>query len=237
MTAVNDMGAPTNAPVIIDSTSDSEGTQVTKPVSESKYTDYKFRRHSSSVLSPGTIIETNHLSQYLDRNNEAYTSHWEFNEEAVEYFNTNRNKNGNQSIGGYQGPCYTPVAYFDLDREDLSVAIADCQALLRYLIDTMGFTLAQCQVWFSGRKGFHVGIPTSPWGLEPSPDFNSKIKAIYLHIAKEAGVIIDPALYDKVRLLRLPFSKHPKSQLHKIPLQVEAVLGGLISAEWIIQNA
>lgn len=206
-------------------------------LSEEMLKKFCYRRYTSSIKMSGQVVHIGNLPTLFSVDQEGYTSHWDYSDEAVAYFDMNRNKNGNPSIAGYPGPCHSSIAFFDLDREDLSVAIADCQTLLRHLIDTMGFTLAQCQVWFSGRKGFHVGIPTSPWGLEPSSDFNLKIKAIYLHIAKEAGVTIDPALYDKVRLLRLPFSKHPKSQLHKIPLHVEAMLGGLISAEWIIQNA
>ena len=70
-------------------------------------------------------------------------------------------------------------------------------------------------VFFSGSKGFHVGLPTALWDPEPSKVFHKTAKAFAIARAEEAGVTVDTGVYDKVRAFRAPNSRHPKTRLHK----------------------
>lgn len=76
-------------------------------------------------------------------------------------------------------------------------------------------------VYFSGNKGFHVGLSTALWNAEPTVAFNTVAKRFAAAIAEVAQIDIDMSVYDKVRAFRAPNSRHPKSNLHKIRLSVE----------------
>lgn len=52
----------------------------------------------------------------------------------------------------------------------------------------------------------------------PSPAFASQCKAVAVEIARLAGVTIDTAIYDRVRLFRCPNTRHGKTGLYKIPV-------------------
>lgn len=145
---------------------------------------------------------------------------------------------------GYAGACRCEMLWFDIDREgDLPAAQADATRLTDFLVcgrtddaDTPGGEPAnmladditrvfvpdsECvSLWFSGAKGFHVGLPMPVFGdaAAPSPAFASQCKAVAVEIARLAGIQIDTAVYDRVRLFRCPNTRHGKTGLYKIPL-------------------
>jgi hypothetical protein len=120
---------------------------------------------------------------------------------------------------GYTGPASCPWLWFDVDRADLDEARRDTLTLARFLMRR--YPKLDCDeglgVWFSGGKGFHVGIECWP-GNRPDPLVPATAKRLALALANAAGVQIDPAIYDRQRIWRLPNSKHPSSGLHKMPL-------------------
>jgi hypothetical protein len=69
-------------------------------------------------------------------------------------------------------------------------------------------------LFFSGSKGFHVGLPFS-WNPEPSATFHRIARRLAENLAVATGAIIDTGVYDKVRLFRAPNSRHPKTGLYK----------------------
>jgi hypothetical protein len=89
--------------------------------------------------------------------------------------------------------------------------------------------------FFSGSKGFHVGLPTCLWMPEPSADFNRVCRCLAETVAAAAGVTTDVGVYDKVRAFRAPNSRHPKTGLHKRRLAVEELLH--LSADAIVKLA
>lgn len=195
--------------------------------------DFCYRRFTLAKNSPGEIVRIDRLPTLFAVDRESYASHFAFTEEALLYIQTNRNEHGQPSMAKYPGPCYTPRFTIDIDDPQcmLEGATDTCQKLLQHLVDDLKFDPSHIQVWCSGYKGYHVEIPTSPWGLRPGINFNLEVKKICLSIAKSAGIEIDSSLYDRVRLLRAPFSRHPKTELHKIPIRAENILSGLISVE------
>lgn len=92
---------------------------------------------------------------------------------------------------GYNGVCGGQFLWFDIDREgDLESAVKDTMKLIEHIVATFGLTPENMQVFFSGAKGFHVGISTQVFGeaAMPSEGFNSLCKAVAERIGKEAGV-------------------------------------------------
>ncbi len=116
-------------------------------------------------------------------------------------------------------PCYCDYLWFDIDSNDLRQAIINASTLIIEIERRYGIPADQLTLSFSGCKGFHIGIPSTAFGAEPSAD----LPQIFRKMAQEiAGDIkIDTAIYDKNRLWRLPNSINGKSGLFKIPLNYE----------------
>lgn len=173
---------------------------------------------------------------------EFYLSMYKFPTEFIERLQRE------ESTAGYQGACWSRWLWFDIDREgDLSAALDDAAALAEFLVwgrlddedlpctpekkrkknmDAVFVSHGQClSLWFSGAKGFHVGVPITVFGdaAVPSEAFASQCKAVAMEIARLAGVTIDKAVYDRVRLFRCPNTRHGKTGLYKIPLSYNEI--------------
>jgi hypothetical protein len=77
-------------------------------------------------------------------------------------------------------------------------------------------------------------LPTI-WNPAPSATFHRAARCLAEHLARLAGVAIDPAVYSKVQPLRAPNSRHPKTGLYKRRLSFEELMG--LSVEGIRQLA
>jgi hypothetical protein len=128
------------------------------------------------------------------------------------------------TVKGFDGTCWARWIWFDVDRQNLEIALTDSRKLVRCIMERYPAEGAAPLVFFSGSKGFHVGIPTALWAPEPSVTFHKAAKQFASNIAAEAGVVIDPAIYDKVRLFRAPNSRHAKTGWHKRLLKPDELL-------------
>jgi hypothetical protein len=121
------------------------------------------------------------------------------------------------SSKGYDGVCWTPFLWFDIDSpDDPECALRDARGLAAFLLQRYPDPLDEDDllVFFSGSKGYHLGLPTF-WSPKPSIACNRVARRFAEVIAAAARVTIDSGVYDKVRLFRAPNSKHPKTGLHK----------------------
>lgn len=130
------------------------------------------------------------------------------------------------STAGYGGPCCADYIWLDIDRPEAPErALRDARALAgaileRYrTLDDDGLLL-----FFSGSKGYHVGLPTALWGPGPSPDFNAVARRFAESLAGAAGATVDASVYDKVRAFRAPNSRHPRTGLHKRRLSLKELM-------------
>jgi hypothetical protein len=123
------------------------------------------------------------------------------------------------STRGYTGPVGVPELRFDIDDEDIEEACRNASKLARYLADR--YTMPT--VWFSGQKGFHLDLPTGN-AFEPAAGNPHIAKRLAQRIADDAGVPIDSAVYDAVRLWRAPNSLHHRTGLHKVIIPDPEVL-------------
>lgn len=123
------------------------------------------------------------------------------------------------TTAGFRGPLFADFLWLDIDRpNDLEGAYGDTARLLLEADVLLGGQPAMA--FYSGAKGFHVGIPLAAFGdaPKPGPNFHKQARAVACALAKRAHVKIDTAIYDPVRLFRAPNTKHPKSGKYKIPL-------------------
>lgn len=153
-----------------------------------------------------------------DTGAESYLSAFCFGDAFCRYIEKNR------KTKGYTGETYSSWLWFDIDREDdFEQATIDARRLAcglgdRYAIDD------ELLVFFSGSKGFHLGLPTSLWEPLPGLSFSAYCRAFAESIASLFKVGIDESVYDRVRAFRAPNSKHPKTGLHKRRVLVDELL-------------
>ena len=144
---------------------------------------------------------------------ESYLSAFQFGGEFRDHLNMT------ESTKGYRGLCWSTWLWWDIDREnDLDAAVRDARRLSAFLVKRYRIDDDELLIFFSGSKGFHVGLPTSLWGPVPSADFNRLARRFAERVAEQAGITIDVGIYDKVRALRAPNSRHPKTGRHKLRL-------------------
>ncbi len=80
--------------------------------------------------------------------------------------------------------------------------------------------------FFSGVKGYHIGLPLSVCGSpEPSQTFYMVCRRFAEAIATRCVVAVDAGVYDRVRAFRAPNSRHPKTGLHKRRLTTGEIMG------------
>jgi len=139
------------------------------------------------------------------------------------------------STRGFSGPTWAAWLWFDIDRQDIATALTDTVTLVSSVTTRFSTHADEMLVFFSGSKGFHVGLPTALWEPEPSPDFHTTARAFAEALAGHAGVVIDAGVYDRVRLFRSPNSRHPKTGLHKRLIGSEELYQ--ITAEGILDVA
>lgn len=125
------------------------------------------------------------------------------------------------STKGFVGPCFGPWVWFDIDRDSdnggIEAALNDTRTLLVHLQDAFAIDQDDLLCFFSGSKGFHVGLPTEGFKpiVQPGPMFHRIARHFAENAAKADGMPIDSGVYDRVRAFRAPNSRHPKTGLHK----------------------
>src|SRR5262245_33529931 len=130
------------------------------------------------------------------------------------------------SVKGYPGAAYADYLTLDIDREgDLAAAQCDAVRIAEHIQAAFGIEPNGVRYFFSGAKGFHECIPALLMDARPAVDVPRRLKAVAFAIAGAAGVEIDRAIYDVNRLLRVPNTRHPKSNLWKVELAWEELLG------------
>ena len=141
------------------------------------------------------------------------------------------------STAGFTGACWAPWVWFDIDRPDNhDTALLDVRRLTAFILARYQ-TLNDDDLlaFYSGSKGFHLGLPTSVWCPAPAVEFHRVARRFAEWIAEQAGVVIDAGVYDRVRAFRAPNSRHPKTGRHKRRLSHAELMG--LSLDAILQLA
>jgi hypothetical protein len=150
---------------------------------------------------------------------EAYLSAFAYGQDFLDHLRATG------STRDFNGPCWAPFVWLDLDGPDLGRALHGARRLAGTALERypeLGDD--DLLVSFSGSKGFHFGVPTSLWGPGPSVRFNAVARRFAEGLASSAGVVIDGGVFDKLRLLRAPNTRHPRTGLHKRRLSLDELL-------------
>jgi hypothetical protein len=136
-----------------------------------------------------------------------------------------RHVNETGSTKGYDGDCWAPFVWWDIDHaDDPQRALSDARRLAVGILDRYrALDDDDLLTLFSGSKGYHVGLPCF-WRPAPSILFHRAARHLAERIADDAGVSIDASVYDKLRCFRAPNSRHPRTGLHKRRLSLDELL-------------
>lgn len=128
------------------------------------------------------------------------------------------------STKSFSGDCWSPWLWFDIDRNDLDAARLDCLRLVDLLTERYDLDAGELLLFFSGSKGFHIGLPLTVCGSPiASRQFNQVCRKLAERLAELAGISIDVSVYDAVRAFRAPNSRHSKTGLHKLRFDLDAL--------------
>ena len=169
-----------------------------------EYEQYKYVGYKKRLNEVPLIIEESMIPE--DYDGERYKSVYRFDDTILEYKALRSIKKGVKFYADY--------LTLDIDDKDLQGAITSLGKALEYL----DFREVGYETWFSGSKGFHILIPTSQFGFQPTDDADI-LKRMANGIAEKCKITIDTSIYNVSRILRIKGSKHGKSGLYKIPLE------------------
>jgi len=168
-----------------------------------------------NVVCAEALLRAFHELDGIDDDREAYGTVFQY--PAADYLAHVRRIG---SPKGYAGPAACCRLIWDIDRKkptgdpDLEAAVADARKLARFLVARYPHAENGLSAYFSGAKGLHLTLVAPP-GFHPLPHVPAVVKLLCLSVASNAGVSIDPSIYDRQRLLRLPNSRHSASGLYK----------------------
>ena len=113
--------------------------------------------------------------------------------------------------------------YFDLDnKDDFEAVREDAITILAYLKTVFRINYEETYIYFSGKKGIHLIIPSSVLGIAPNKKLNVIFKSIAFKLKSftKKGTL-DMVVYDNKRMLRIPYSVHEDTKLYKIELSYD----------------
>jgi len=162
-----------------------------------------------------------------------YVSIFSYTEDIVSYYNTNIIEKKN-TIANYNGEVFLEYLWLDIDNDDLAVSTTRCKEILGLIYGKYGIGVENLQLFFSGSKGYHVGIPSFSFKANGVLDKNNpaicRLMAAYIVDAyfNENDVpvadSVDFSKYTTTSILRLPNSKNDKSIYYKTPIDGYLIL-------------
>ena len=142
----------------------------------------------------------------------AYASLFPFSEGIVEHVKLKK------TVTGYEGEYNCKMLYFDFDGDNLKDVLESARIFYNRLITKYKVPKREIRVYFSGMKGFHLGLRSDFFGgFVPSNDLPDKLGKLVMKLI-EGIKNVDTSIYNKNRIFRLPNSKHQETGLYKIPL-------------------
>jgi len=160
--------------------------------------------------STRSVVQIKDLDSEWIPDSQEYGITWQFFTDKMHSYYQEHGK-----CGGYVGESYSPFLPIDID--DIETDPAD---IIKQLYD---LGVEDFNFYFSGRKGYHIEIPSSLLGVEPCNNLPER----YKYVANKLNIEADITLYKRNQLYRLPNTLNSKSQLYKIQLNPDDILDGM----------
>jgi len=151
--------------------------------------------------------DASNIVNWMELHSDTYMSLYEYDNDVKDYFAKN------QKLAGYDGNIYIPEEFI-LDVDGGNPDDAQEKAIgLKILLGDLDVPF---KAFFSG-TGFHFHIPSSSFTYRPHKNLHMKVK----EVLTQHGVFeyADPAVTDKLRIIRVPNTKNTKSGCYKVELK------------------
>lgn len=199
-----------------------------RPATRYRYVDFAAR---AQVGFRNHVVAVDEVPDLVARcgAEECYASVFRFSADILLYLAEQRVA-GRPSVAGYDGRVWTPFLPLDIDAHPPETRLEAALELARrtwdLLVERWQVPAAAVHAYFSGGKGFHLLLDTRACGrVAPSGDLHRVLSRLRLEILAAlpdaARPLFDLAIGDKVRLLRLPNTRHAGSGLFKVPLAAD----------------
>jgi KaiC/GvpD/RAD55 family RecA-like ATPase len=166
----------------------------------------KYVRVCKGQNTKGNLVPLDSVNDHIDASDSSdyYVSLFQYNQQHFEQFKEKGTVAGITDVT-------TNTLYFDFDSEnDVPKAKADAIELIARL-SSYGISCSLLNIYFSGQKGFSIEIETNS---EFTP---ADLKRICKNLGQGLETL-DTQIYNASRIVRVPFTRHNKSGLYKIPL-------------------
>lgn len=174
-----------------------------------------------------------------------WSSMYIFSDDMVEHLNNLKNAEEKPTVLGFKGKVLANYLWIDIDTKEentddvnmnvLSV-IKQTKKLVTDIMLNYDLDEKSIRIYFSGSKGFHVGIPTKCFGAD---NFVSEaLPTIFKIMAKEItnnSSCVDFKIYNTTRIFRVPSSKHNKTQYYKVLVSLDTIQK--LDTELILRHA
>ena len=167
----------------------------------------KYVRLSRGLADKGSLIKPEDIFDHVDSEKDYYTSVYYYNDNHFNQFKERGTVKGIKDV-------LTNKIWFDFDLEsDVSKAQVDAQTVVTRLKNN-GIKETDIEVYFSGNKGFNVVVTLN---RDLNPDM---VYSLAVNKFGKGLDTLDTSMYDSNQILRVPGTRHNKSNLYKIPLTV-----------------
>lgn len=159
------------------------------------------------LANKGRLVTLDELNKMtINPDQDAYLSIFSYSTEQ---------KNKIDKLGSVSGisDVVTNTLIWDFDSVDPENARKDVIKLAEKLVAEYNVEPDSIQCFWSGNKGFHVVVPIVQT-ITPE-----QFKKATTELAKDLETF-DPVVSDPARVLRLEFTKHPKTGLYKVPFSI-----------------
>jgi hypothetical protein len=191
-----------------------------------------------------SLVPNKHVPDELEklgtRPTDVHLSISRYSQDIVDYRDEN-----DGSVSGYKGKSYADYIPIDIDgpsMKELDEAVETVRMAVEGLKD-WGLCYEDVAIYFSGRRGFHVLIPSELFaGLAPSDRFHDLMFETVVELFRQGPLIktaetesekpviksehIDFGPYSRLHMLRMPGTIHEKTELWKIPLRKKELMEG-----------
>jgi len=170
---------------------------------------YNFKE---GLNSKGKLMTLDQLSKYeKDPNKDYYISIYKYNEEQKNRVDQKGTISGIKDVT-------TDILVWDFDSStNPELARQDTVTLAHRLVNKYNVDPDSIQCYYSGSKGFHVVLYLGTKQVNPE-EFKKATTTIAEGLKTFDVVVSDPA-----RVIRMEYTKHPKTGLFKIPLHISEV--------------
>ena len=184
--------------------------------------DYKYTFMAKGDLTSYRPIKIGNIKDSYAK--PAWRHTVEYDKSAVEYYHKNKSKRGYESISGYKGVSYARYLIIDVDQkgQKLDHVIKNTWLSLEAFRQDYDIDDHAIQIYFSGKKGLHIHLPTKIFGLKPVNNLPKRLLAFVDEIFGGSPMtdFIDRSIFQYNQQIRLPNTPHQETGRYKIPISL-----------------